>query len=574
MRDEIKEQVDARTAKLLEKREARITAIKVLRKFTEFSKDNFEDILKGNFDLKKQLIESDTQNKILKVTLARVKAAQAHKKPVVQPVTVQTAANPSLTSTTSWKKPKSLASSTASTSVGDSESIRMEFLKAKKEWTEKEQNYKVQLGRMKVFYDKHLGELNHLKQTIAKKPPTPMKKTAAVPAATTIPTSAAGTQPVLQAQTTTPTVTAEQQKEQVLEKPTCCQLHPHPSAPTAAEETIRSLRNKLLHSEEHKKTLDSKIAELQDQVAVLRGRVQGQGVVKMRAVAEQLKGELAKAQETIKAREQRILEIDSLDYQLKTKYPEDGYLLTKIANAYLKLRASMRREPEEIWQDTVAWFWQWVDGACISPTARILHALLIVIRDKVVIKGIDQQAILEAQVKEWMSRPEMGAQSLKDLRFQLTGLQEQVEALQKQNDEYRIKLQAVSSMGHESQLVTQDSKVFEEYVVDVKRLQKELEQEEAMPDHLKKRVAVWNDQWFSTRIRLTQTQTDLKTAKQTIKSLESQLSVLAATLQKKSSKKLESVPSNLMKPTSSSSNRGAVIIKTVRPPSAGLNRAK
>lgn len=547
VKKEIKQEVDHRTTQLLQKREAKVTAIKVLRKFTEFSKDNFEDIVKENFELKKRVIESDTHNKILKVTLAKVKAAHSLKAPQ-KPKVVLPANNSHQASVLSWKKPKSMVSSTASTATGDSEGLKMELLKLKKEWSEKEHNYKIQLGRMKTFYDKHLGELNHLKQTLAKQPPSnPTHKTKGAP-------------------TTTTTTTTVEQKNILTDKPACCELHPQPTAPTATEETIRVLRNKLLQADEHKKGLETKITTLEDQVTVLRGRVQGQGVVKMRAVAEQLTAELAKEKETIKKLEARIQEVDSLDHQLATKHPEEGTRITRLVNFYLSLRASMQRQPEEIWYDTKNWVSSWFEGMVVSPTMRLLHAVWVIIRDKILTHGVDQKAILETQIKEWMARPELSAQSLKDLRFQLNKLQEEMQVVQKQNEQYRIKLQAVSSLGAESHAVTGDDETFGRFVVDVRKLQEELDKEEAMPEHLKKRVTVWNDQWFSTKIKLNKTEVDLKAAKQTIKSLEGQLATLAATLQKKSSKKIELVPSSLLKPTSSSANRGTVLIKTVKTP--------
>ena len=70
----MRRKIDAKDLKLLELKQAKVNAIKCLRKFTDFSKSNIEDILNENFEIKKRLLMSDLQVKILKVALLKEQA--------------------------------------------------------------------------------------------------------------------------------------------------------------------------------------------------------------------------------------------------------------------------------------------------------------------------------------------------------------------------------------------------------------------------------------------------------------------------------------------------------------------
>ena len=71
MEKNIKQKVDKKEERLIEIKEAKLNALKTLRKMSTFTKGNFEDIVEENLELKKTRILNEMQIKLLKVKLVK-----------------------------------------------------------------------------------------------------------------------------------------------------------------------------------------------------------------------------------------------------------------------------------------------------------------------------------------------------------------------------------------------------------------------------------------------------------------------------------------------------------------------
>lgn len=85
------------------------------------------------------------------------------------------------------------------------------------------------------------------------------------------------------------------------------------------EAELRSLRSKLRDKEAEILKLHEDVKDKEMKVIDLKNRIASQGFTKLSKVIEDLKVEVQTKEEAIKTRDNRIAQIDNLDYQLVSK---------------------------------------------------------------------------------------------------------------------------------------------------------------------------------------------------------------------------------------------------------------
>lgn len=184
------------------------------------------------------------------------------------------------------KSGKQSQMSTSTTDTLSNESLVQELRSLKSEWTEKEQEYKIQISRMKVFYDKHLNELNLSK----------------------------------------------------LNKSHPVKIAEHISTPTDNEKLLKDTRAKNLKQEARIRVLEAELKDRDMKITDLRNRIANQGHTKLSKIIEDLKADKLKLLQVIEQKEAEIRKIDTLDYQLETKHASDGPSIKVLVQSYLKIK--------------------------------------------------------------------------------------------------------------------------------------------------------------------------------------------------------------------------------------------
>lgn len=170
IQEQVRPRLQQKNERILKLKEEKINEIKSMRKWSKFSKGEFENVLNENLQLKKEKLELVTMVKLLKVELRKTgkKNFSKEKKSFLP----NFKKNKSLT-----KKIKSTEaasnlyknfnnSSRASTQLPGSflqlEELQEENMRLKREKKEMSSDFKIKMGRMKNFYDKHLQEFNSI----------------------------------------------------------------------------------------------------------------------------------------------------------------------------------------------------------------------------------------------------------------------------------------------------------------------------------------------------------------------------------------------------------------------------
>jgi len=480
-----KQKITAKDAKILELKEAKINTIKCLRRFTDFSKSNFEDILKENFELKKNLLTQEAHVKILKVAILKLKAqlkimpdhvedfTEFGPKPTIKEVSkneksLDVRLKPPVPKSAKGKAGALSSSSVSTAASQNSENLQQEILTLKKQWQEKEQEYKIQLSRMKTFYDKHLTELNLNKM-------------------------------------------GKQDGQHAIQKI---------SKETPLEATVRDLRTKVLEHEADKKKMQKVIEEKETKIIDLKNRIANQGFTKLTKVIEELNTKLQARDQLIAEKEAHIKEIDTLDYQLRTKYESEGPNIAKLVSVYLWAR--------KLISDPVLSFTKECAGICldfaleawITPVQRLLWAVWVNVRDRVWAEGVDTRAMVLGSLKEWGEKYEREGSGDNAARYKIAGLEDRIWELERENKEYKFKVDAIVNLGEEARHILKDIHKTKSYIQSAQELQEELDKEEAMPPHLKKLLPEMNARLFNTNVKYHTAQDQLAKARERITELE------------------------------------------------------
>ncbi len=376
---------------------------------SEFTKGNFEDIITENFELKKMRILLEAQVKILKVKLARELKAKKREKSLDIEETFSNFGEKLMQSredcsviaaadTKSKKLPqvrnsmkKSNLSSTSTAASTSAESLQQELLTLKKQFAEKEKEYKIQLARMKTFYDKHLQELNLSK--LNKKGPEKVAQSI-----------------------------SKESEEQA---------------------TIRTLRKKVVDHEEQKRHLEETIKENDGKILDLKNRIANQGFTKLSKIIEDLKEDLAKKDETIHSTNEEMKRRDSLEYQLANRYRQEATAINWIIDQYLTWRQVFTDETGIAVQRMADHVFSRLRRYLVSPLMVMVWKVWLHLRDKVFTSGIDLRAEIESQIARVRLSPDLGLQQLNVLREKLEQQEQQVKQLEQQRDELKFKLDAI-----------------------------------------------------------------------------------------------------------------------------------
>lgn len=179
--------------------------------------------------------------------------------------------------------------STSTTDTLSNESLLQELRSLKSQWVEKEQEYKIQISRMKVFYDKHLNELNLSK----------------------------------------------------LNKSHPAKVTEHISIPTDNEKVLKDVRAKNLKQETKIRELEFELKDRDLKINDLRNRIANQGHTKLSKMIEDLKAEKLVLLQVIQQKEAEMQKIDTLEYQLESKHSSDGPAIKLVVQSYLKIKKAI-----------------------------------------------------------------------------------------------------------------------------------------------------------------------------------------------------------------------------------------
>lgn len=376
-------------------KEAKINTLKCLRKYTDFSKSTYEDILKENFDLKARIIDLMHQAKIMKVAIAKLRCQKPSNNQLQSMMALSVSESSSsgqVRLSGKQKIPplrKSGASSvsTAASEHGD-ERLVQEISSLKRQLAEKEHDFKVQMSRMKIFYDKHLLELNQLKLN----------------------------KPKVEAKKTTEEVKTEEEKK---------------------ESELRSLRSKVRERDTEIMKLQEEVKQRDIKVIDLKNRIANQGFTKLSKVIEDLKAELQTKEETVKARDLRILQIDSLEYQLANKYPENGATIKRLVSIYLTVNSWLTQDRVELGNRFARWIidtWNQTAGYYLYS---LTYRVWVWIKEN--LKPVSVEDMLNDEIGKWTKR--MGDD--KSQAEQIFKLKQEIESLNEQISDYKTKFDAI-----------------------------------------------------------------------------------------------------------------------------------
>lgn len=376
-------------------KEAKINTIKCLRKYSSFSKSNFEDILKENFDLKAKIVELTSHCKILTVAIAKLKCKNKKDDSCITSFTESLKKSPSSFQNTlpvgKQKLPnlrKSGASvSTAASEQGD-ERLIQEIASLKKELVDKEQDFKIQMSRMKMFYDKHLLELNQLKLN---KPKIEVKKTAEE-------------------------LNTEEEKR---------------------ESEVRSLRSKLRDRDSEQQKLQSVIKEKEGKIIELKNRIANQGFTKLSKEIEDLKGESKKKDDTIRQRNETIATIDNLEHQLSSKYPDKADSIKRLVRVYLWASQLVTEDSQMLTKRLALWLIELWNSSVGHQLAKLAKQVWLTVRDRLI--TVDVTAMVQDEIGRWSSR--LAGDRTQSERF--FRLQEENESLTAEIKKYKMMVDAI-----------------------------------------------------------------------------------------------------------------------------------
>ena len=411
VRTNIRQKLTKRDERLLELKQAKINTIKCLRKMSEFTKGNFEDVITENFELKKMRILLETQVKLLKVRLVRELKVKKRQQPLDVEETFSNfgdrLAHSSEYSSISGlgdgctKKPlqppprnsmkKSTASSTSTAASTSAESLQQELHSLKKQFGEKEKEYKIQLARMKTFYDKHLQELNLSK--LNKKVPEKVAQS----------------------------LTKE----------------------TEEQATIRTLRKKLVDHEEHKRSFEDTLKDKEAKITDLKNRIANQGFTKLSKIIDDLRDDLARKDEVIRSTVEEMKRRDSLDYQLANRHKDEASAISWIIEQYLTWRQVFTDETNLALQRMADRAISRLRGYLVTPLMVVLWRIWLHLRDKVFTSGIDLREEIESQIVRWKQSPDLSLRQLTMLREKVEQQEQHIAQLERQCGELRSKLDAI-----------------------------------------------------------------------------------------------------------------------------------
>lgn len=416
----VKKEISAKDERILLLKEAKVNTLKCLRKFTKFSKDNYEDLLQENFVLKKNLLDRESQIKILKVALLKMKHKQGRKDPredfeeygdQVKEVKRAWAEKKEVkvvkssggkkaavlrTSGASNKSGISTVSTDTTLSSGDSRflKVQQDLLALRKQFNEREHEHKIQMARMKNFYDKHLEELNmaKLKKNV---PAKPAEK-----------------------------ITSEKEKDAL----------------------IRQLRAKVRSFETLKYNHDKEVKEKEEKITDLKNRIANQGFTKLTKQIEDLHQDIVKRDERLVEKENHIKKIDCLEYQLEDKYQEEGPTIRKLVSYYLKIKALWNDPRSAVSREILSELFRLFKEGIIDPLHKVYKSLCVFIREKLLNQHVDYQALMLDQIKDWRENPKLADESLKTAQTQIAKLNCDLDDLQRQNEDYKNKFDTIVNL--------------------------------------------------------------------------------------------------------------------------------
>lgn len=279
--------------------------------------------------------------------------------------------------------------STAASEQGD-EKLIQEIASLKKELVDKDQEFKIQMSRMKTFYDKHLLELNQLRlnkpKVETKKSPEALK-------------------------------TEEEKKE--------------------AE--LRSLRSKLRDKEAEILKLHEDVKDKEMKVIDLKNRIASQGFTKLSKVIEDLKVEVQTKEEAIKTRDNRIAQIDNLDYQLVSKHPEQGQTIKLLVNLYLKLDSWRKEDSNLLGQRFSEWLLDTWKTSIANDAFSMLHRVWIYLKEN--FKPVDVESMIHQEIDKWNVKIKADMSQME----KYYKLQEEKEQLAAEVKKYKMMVDAIVS---------------------------------------------------------------------------------------------------------------------------------
>lgn len=459
----MKVKLDAKAERLVLLQQAKINTMKTLRKFTHFSKSNYEDLIKENFDLKTQVVELDHQIKILKVAIIKlrnllVKNSQMKSPnlsdsfdPITKlvPQSLADGCQSPGKNKGQWSrlagKTNSKNEMSASTKASDSleERLSMELASLKREMLQKEQDFKIQMSRMKTFYDKHLLELNQMK---LKKPAVEQK-------------------------------TEEVNREHVKVK---------------QEQELKRLRSSLLVARDRERRLEECVEEKEDKIRELKSRIANQGVTKLSETIESLKREIDRLKSSVAEKDRQLVEVDSFDYQTKKQFGDhDGKKVTSIVRFYFKVKDSgLLPAVIEIIKPVCDWL-------CSTTLARCsidLRNIYLLFREQCLAKVVDVEADLLQLANTLVSSQGHTTTG------QIGCLKQEVDDLQQQLADERLRVEMMLRTGGQVNDFATSSSRFKVMAADYRQMEEELKLETEMPDHIKEEVRRIRLQNFKAKV--------------------------------------------------------------------------
>lgn len=451
----VKQKLDAKAERILLLKQAKINTIKCLRKFTDHSKTSFEDLFKENFDLKKKVLDMDAQIKILKVALAkfhkRLKKAGGPEKfeesfnsfgsgvreSQVNNLTCG-AKSPVLGVSSHSGRPsgkvhiKSRISTSTAASESNEEKLAMELAALKKEYAQREHDTKIQMSRMKTFYDKHLLELNQMKMNM----PAVTKK-------------------------------SEPKSEEIQKY----------------EVELRGLRSKIQTMKDDSRKVQDKLDEKDAKITELRNRITNQGFTKLSKVIEDMKVELDAAKKTIAEKDVKILEVDNLDYQVHKVSEDEGRFVKNFLQVYfMAKRLGLGVVLTEATKKAIVF----VDDTIYSRACKLIRSLYLMFEEKVLSSVTDTQSIITSMVDNW--RTQKGDGLIQDTLEENALLKQRVADLTENLQEARLRADMLMRTNGSIGEFIADKERFKKVAMDYREIDRQLEQEEAMPDHIKDEV--------------------------------------------------------------------------------------
>lgn len=436
-------------------KQAKINTIKCLRKFTDHSKTSFEYLFKENYDLKKRVLDMDTQIRILKVALAK-----SHKKlkknggleKIEESFNsygsgvrasdllprLQASKSPSLgVSAASGKlvakaHGKSRMSTSTAASDSNEERLAMELAALKKEVLQKDHDSKVQLARMKTFYDKHLLELNQLKMNM----PVSVKKS--------------------------------EPKHEEIQK---------------YEVELRGLRSKIQSMKDDSRKYQEKLDEKESKITDLRNRIANQGFTKLSKAIEDLNVELAAAKAIIAEKDLKIAEINNLEYQINKACSDGGGFIKSVVTSYLKAKQNgLQNFLTESAKNALSF----LNTTIYSRIGRLVRSLYLMFEDRVLSSVTDTKKIMTSMVDQW--RTEKGEGLVQDTLEENALLKQQISDINDDLNEAKVKLDMmIRTRGAVLEQIV-DKEKFVSMAFDYKELSRQLDLEEEMPEHIKDEI--------------------------------------------------------------------------------------